>query len=766
MFKVGDFVIGKPDNGYLKTNNKRICLVVNVYNDEMDVVIIGAISDGDLVYKSNGNAYGYSVWQNRFSLYDKEIPALIPELTLPKDNEVWNYEYISDSWVGSESYIDISMLVTMVRENETYISLKNTVDNILNNGETLEFSDKTCSEIFDMVEGTGHPTKHLDMNLDKAEKNKKSLYNFLRKHPNWDEERLAVVLKDCKFIKITESKEAKKFLSWLRDDMLVRYIKNHDVSIGGMKYGELKDIYRKYDRLHDVINSLKASNVSSLYINGVKKTLDEITEEYLKWRKILRNVGYDFYNPYDDYFVERDVNNIRGFVLSSLDDIISYNLESVTVIEKTASSINQCAQDLGIKMTVQEGQKLTKLVYKLAKMIEADKFVNIQDKVNPEDGKVKKVDMGWKKKWAEFGDAITPQEYTRTLCFSINPNDYYSMSNGTSWSSCHITDPAGNLFRTDSNSYHGQFMTGCLSYMVDGVTIVAYTVNEEKYSPVLSGYGSECLELYPKERRQMYCMSDDLVSGYMKSRLYPDGRDGGETSLDGQFNKYFLNVLKTIYKVDKLNYKEVSSSSSNNRRYIDASQYYGYDDWNNYSDPKHYILNKSKYHLTIGRDVYGLGDGEINHCKDNIDGDGDYEDDDEVTCCRCGCTIDRDDALCIEDEFFCDDECAREYGWFYICDEDDYVWEDDVIYCDDDGEYHRVDNTVTVNCPNGYTYTYHSDDAAIENGCEYIDSEGEWFAEGMWRYCEHCGTSVLIENWNEEQECCNDCATEIEEDAA
>lgn len=110
-------------------------------------------------------------------------------------------------------------------------------------------------------------------------------------------------------------------------------------------------------------------------------------------------------------------------------------------------------------------------------------------------------DKNYNRIFAVLSDSINPMKITRHTCLSVHPCDFLNMSNGDGWRSCHSLDG-------------GCYQAGTLSYLCDPVSMIFYTVSSE-YT------GSEMWS-QPKINRQVYCYGKELL---LQSRLYPTYSD-------------------------------------------------------------------------------------------------------------------------------------------------------------------------------------------------------------------------------------------------
>ena len=137
------------------------------------------------------------------------------------------------------------------------------------------------------------------------------------------------------------------------------------------------------------------------------------------------------------------------------------------------------------------GQKVSRIMNKLFVTLGLDK------------------ETGYLREFTKFADAITPYTITRHTILSINPIDYWTMSFGHNWKSCHSIDHFGN--RDSSGEDFGCcYCSGTESYMLDGCTIIFYTVD--------GAYNGNRFELEDKVTRCAFHLGEDK---FVQGRLYP-----------------------------------------------------------------------------------------------------------------------------------------------------------------------------------------------------------------------------------------------------
>lgn len=127
------------------------------------------------------------------------------------------------------------------------------------------------------------------------------------------------------------------------------------------------------------------------------------------------------------------------------------------------------------------------------------------------------------KMFAQFADLVSGLKRKLQFVISLNPLDYFTMSVGVNWRSCHHIDG-------------GQWRGGCMSYMLDKTSMITYVI------PTLEGDIHETPKIY----RQMYHYKNNL---FVQNRLYPQGNDGA-TDLYAQFRDFVIEEFTPLIEAD------------------------------------------------------------------------------------------------------------------------------------------------------------------------------------------------------------------------
>lgn len=354
----------------------------------------------------------------------------------------------------------------------------------------------------------------------------------------------------------------------------------------------------------------------------------------------------------------------------------------------------------------------------------------------------------YEKHFAQLADAVSPLTIDRTTALSFHPCDYLQMSHGTGWKSCHRIDG-------------GEWQGGTWSYMLDEVTSILSTTEEDDYGDMYNR---------PKVNRMVVCFDGEEI---LFSRLYP-------SYTDFAVRDTFRNVVQEIYakcldvpnlwqppmRYNKYHchYCDDDTLSTNFvTSGVGHMQYPDYD-YAEYNCELSVLKGREPHVMEIG--TWGIcpvtGD-EYEKCGSMTSLDGHTE-----RCAHCGERIDEDDAY------------YDEYGNPYCSD----CWDDLFSACECCGEYFRdtemtetQDGMVCQRClEENYVECYecgewvHTDNAIT-------DIDGHWYcddcAEDNLTRCDDCGEYYRDEEMTEllhpvhgfVMDLCPDCYEQALEDA-
>lgn len=342
------------------------------------------------------------------------------------------------------------------------------------------------------------------------------------------------------------------------------------------------------------------------------------------------------------YWYDRDINTIS----------MQLEMPIIELIHK----LNELA-----KIEPHVGQKFSKYILKLLKVILADKLNN--------DECIKKE---FEKSYAELADACNPTEFTRDVVLSVDPVDYLTMSHGNSWSSCYAINSDWG-----TNTYRGAYSVGTWSYMNDASTMIMYQPSRER--------DENGLAFTTKVYRQCVMFNDiDLL---ITSRLYPAKHV--ETTALKEFRRYAQNFISEMYGITNYwvakNRSDEDASAVLEEFVVKNDEFRGYYDLEHFSEivyasiPKALYSNFEEYNKANKyRDEHYIYVGE--ECYEPVNGDTfeGYDEDEcryvnlkanDKVCRECGCVIDTD------------------YDYYSVTEDDDYYCRDCSHWCDHHEEY-------------------------------------------------------------------------------
>lgn len=364
---------------------------------------------------------------------------------------------------------------------------------------------------------------------------------------------------------------------------------------------------------------------------------------------------------------------------------------------------------------------------------------------------------------AKYGDAINPCNQTFWFCISINHIDFWTMSFGKNWASCHTLDKENR--RGGTGNYSGCYSSGTTSYMLDPSSFIVYTVlpkDQERY-----GHEEKDFMFADKHRRCVFWLGEDKL---IQSRVYPDGRDGGEEGIGKTFREIVEEVISTCLGVDnQWKYKGGTGTASS------MIKSYGthYHDYCYYEDVGTAFLKrkgvvKNRKTIIVGHNPICPNCGEEHYYEENILCESCAEEY-EYHCDECGNGFNEydDDAIFVDDQVFCCPDCADNAGYVYCDNIGEWCYRDSsYVYCDDwSGEYFYDsygDGHIVTEDGYHFICEYNAKRAGYRQ--EYITDE--WVREEDLYYCDECDHWFYEENFNTKHNCCSECAENLVEENA
>lgn len=391
------------------------------------------------------------------------------------------------------------------------------------------------------------------------------------------------------------------------------------------------------------------------------------------------------------------------------------------ISEETAAKINEMIPGFRVR----KGQKTNKVVNKICIYLGYDKHPD------------------YNREYAKYSDSLNPATFERRTVLSVNPLDYLTMSFGNSWASCHTIDKKNK--RNMPNSYEGMYSSGTMSYMLDGTSMVFYTIDN-------SDDEIECWT-QPKINRQMFHYGEEKL---IQGRLYPQDNDSCSEEY-ATYRNIAQSIVATIF--DFPNLWTLKTGTNNASEYVKSlgTHYRDYYYYNNCSISR-IKGSENEREITVGSKPVCIRCGNEHGYESTID------------CCiyprckHCGKRMYEGDAITIDGEIYCSDcvyycdDCktyhvgkGRKITRYGICVCDNCL--NNYVKCESCGKYERRDKVMEINghvyCGCCVTYcpiceTYHANDVT------FIKSENRKVCnkcrDKHYVRCRHCGRYEKKEN--------------------
>ena len=696
MFNIGDLITGNDRNCYGITNEFSLCVVSRIYSGGgIEVKIVGYGDTYEL-----GHTYDVDPTVFRLTTFE-EFYAEHPD-----------YKY------------DYDKLNKIKKENTT---METKMDKSVTYTLTTEERETLRAEIIDLLTEYGyHPTEEgVDTILDEWVKNKGWMIELFKKHPNYNGK--YQITFDADFNRAINSDVLYRF-----GEMIQSYAKTlkKETVIGGFSLDETRDIYERMSDTYEKIRRLTYNN-HVITIDGM--SFENYIAECNRWSR-----------KYSLYLEKRDreeivINNGTAYTKESWAEYKNFYNVGTKVIEykdhivseELATFVNTIYPTVKAKA----GQKMSRLVNKICSLVGFDKHPD------------------YNREFAKYSDAINPLAIKRHTILSCHPVDYYTMSFGNSWASCHTIDKTNR--RSGENNYHGCYSAGTESYMLDSSSFVFYTVDKD--------YNGDHYEPQDKINRNMFHIGEDKV---VQGRVYPQATDGA-SNIYKQIREIVQKVISDCLSVPNM-WKNIKGTSECSK--VINSTGVHYKDYLNFADCNVSYLKENedifnKVPIYVGHMPICPNCGCEHEEEETIECSDCYND--ELCCYECGGHHSRDRMHEIDGDWYCDDCCfycnyhdeyetgdstyVENYG--RVC---DYAIENGDFYsCEHCGEWHHEDDM--IHTEDGTWFC--SDSCAERDG--YVEIDDYWYPESETYYCEHCGCTVHQDDWNSELDCCTDCEDEV-----
>lgn len=623
--------------------------------------------------------------------------------------------------------------------------------------ENFGINMDTCKKFLDWYGYERVSDYGLKRHFDRCRKAKEDsgLLALFESHPNYNG-RGQIVLSSEELKRPVDKENIRTFINWMYAETdKILYSKR--LFIGLHDAGEYRNAMNAYGDMASAI-----SGYPNAYCKGM--TYRELCLE----KNRMRDVFNDFYereNPvykelslrdkWAEIYVNRkdlqDYNVIRAIINNILDYKV-YGMELPTISNRYAGFCNELLENTSFSVRAVEGQKIMRFIRKLCVEYGLDKVKDLKPLLDSNgnqrttsNGTLRYIDEGYNGKIALLGDSVNPSTYPATIVLSINPIDYWTSSFMRDTQSCHTIDK-DNKRRTDQ-TYEGMYSAGTSSYASDGVTFVLYEVptvewyerhmSEEHIEKELSEWIDR--EYKTKARRCIFCYGEDKL---IQMRVYPDGRDGGDESIEAQFRAIVQREIATM--ANENNLWVLKKGSSNCYEAAEHIGDLGYIDCFKYDDGSVSYLKRDG-NLNYKKIGIGVEDiicpccGEYHNTSNCIACESCYG---AYVCDHCGDTIYEDDVIEIDGYHFCCEDCAAEEGYY----RDNYT-----------GDYFNSNYYSYITVDNGYGILYYQDSLnAMRDGWLYSDVDEDWYREddvytlvdgNTFAMCEHQDAVETPDGW-------------------
>lgn len=504
---------------------------------------------------------------------------------------------------------------------------------------------------------------------------KQNLIDHLRNHPNWNEDQKAIIFSQDYERKINVE-GIDEFKTWggniLRQRMMDTTIKELD----GRPIRFYIELNKHKDDIQMYLNRLDFcfeyiyDRKPVIAINEIERK-DFIGYMQQECDKFLRAInGYQLYGQnyvkkkeYDDFI---DFGNIMDQVKNAETSLVDESL------------YNYIMNRVDVKIAV--GMKISKAVQKVCQVYGLDKIVDIQPVTH--NGITRDKDYGYNYRYALFSDSINTVKITRHTVLSVNMIDYWLMSHGHKWSSCHNVDKKHVLGSNDD--YSGRYSGGTESYMLDSSAVVFYTVD--------SDYDGDDFCMQEKMQRCMFFINRD-GSVIVQGRVYPDGRDGGDSSYAKQFREVVQKIVSECWNV---NNQWTLKKGTGACEEVTVSEGVHYKDYLEYED----------CNVSLNKEIYDEQKVYIGY--------------DDIICPCCGIEHNNEQSICCE-------SCASDFEHYAVCERcgDGIDENDDYIYCNDNDSYYCCEDCAERD---EVHYCVDDDQWHTETNCYKDDYEDEWYS--------------------------------------
>lgn len=437
--------------------------------------------------------------------------------------------------------------------------------------------------------------------------NKGWIWNLFSGSPHWNGKGQIVI--PAEFNREIDDNAIYNFIEWAEDTLISM---KKPIKAGFFTYRELLSMS---DAINTRIRGIHALECRMRIGSYLQRELDLLKEDQNRVDDaiyLIKEKGIYFNGEYYTADDHEELSIYHRFKIKF------YQMEKKQfATEEIVSVINKYYPEINAVV----GQKTSRLINKIMRIIGVDKA------------------DGYGTKFATFSDSINPKTFKRIAVLSINPYDFWTMSFGHKWRSCHTIDK-DNLRRCPGDGYHGMYCSGSESYMLDGASFVFYTVDD-------SYKGTE----YEKQDKMTRCMFHIGQNKIVQGRLYPQSND---TGADLAYREARELVQKLICEAaGAVNDWETRKGTVACEEVIFSfgTHYKDYENFANCNVSFWKGDDKNYSEIDVGHDPICPYCGEEHETEDELC----CPDCKTIHCTSCGCEVDEDDVIYIDGEPYCRD---------------------------------------------------------------------------------------------------------------
>lgn len=587
---------------------------------------------------------------------------------------------------------------------------------------------------------------------------KKKLNDLLSRHPLWDNRTHSIVF-DADLVRTIDLDIVYKFRNWVSDN-LQNTIQECKWKV--YYYDDVVKAFQKMERIVMAFDSLLSTERETANILGF--SYGECMKEYYKWREAKL-----YFQNNSTSFGARRVALADAKLLWKINDIFDYIITNPSQLIETqdlADMFLSVGQMLDTNLNAVVGKKISRVVGAMCKALKLDKIKDMKTTITG-----REYDDGYNRRYAEFCDAINPLTFKQKTIITTDRIAFLTASFGNGWASCYTIDKTNE--RHNDNNYSGCYSGGTTSYGSDNTTFVLYTVKSDD--------NEKDIVLRDKLNRCFFSLGEGKL---IQSRNYPDGRDGGDSSLAKQFREIVQKIIAECYGIPNMWVNKKGTDEC--ERVIDYEGA-GYHDHIEYNDCNVSYWKGMTGTETLNTKSIVIGSSSIcpncggftNYdecvvCEDCVE-----EAKNEHSCYRCGAVEDTENMHYIDEEWYCEDccfYCDFHEEWEVGGDEDYYyisgygnVCSDAVENsgyfgeCEYCGEYIYLDDDDVIHTDDDKYYC--CEDHAEREG--YVECKDEvWRSREEVYYCEECNAYVTEDEFDFEHDMCKDCVPAEETEVA